>query len=278
MDKVLIFDFLNQAWRANMSWGKKDSSSEKSEEDNYVMVNNFFINTRALVEKFSPNKIFMVLEGHPKHRYALYPEYKANRIVKTAQKQEYHDKFYHDTNEIVRLGKMLPFTFCKADNYECDDVINTLCEDLQNEDITVITNDSDYIQILQMGYKKCKIYNPIKKDYMQAPKYHYVAYKALVGDKSDNIPKIISENKAIEILSNPSQFEKWLSEEENRSNFNLNYNLIKFISVPKEELLIEDGINNFPLLRNEFLNLKFQKITKEETWRKFCTTFQNVKN
>lgn len=276
MDRVLLLDGLNQMWRANMSWGKKEESSSV-EEENYVMINNFFINTRALVEKFSPNKIFLVLEGHPKHRHALYSEYKANRIIKTAEKKAKSDKFYKDANEIIRLGKMLPITFCKAENYECDDVINTLCEDLQNEDITVITNDSDYIQILQMGYKNCKVYNPIKKSYMQAPIYPYVAYKALVGDKSDNIPRLVSEAKAEKMLTDPIQFKKWMSEEENRANFNLNFNLIKFVNIPKEELLIEDGETNFSQLRSEFINMKFEKLTKEETWRKFCSTFLSVK-
>ena len=270
MDSVLLVDFANAAWRANMSWGKKEETQDE------VMIYNFFRNLRPLVEMFSPQKIFFVLEGHPKHRYALYSEYKANRIVKTAAKQEVHDKFYHNQNEILRLSKYLPITFCRAENYECDDVIATLADNMSQEEINIISNDSDYIQLLQRGYKNCKIYNPIKKTFMQSPKYHYITFKSLKGDPTDNIPGIVAESKAEKLASNPSLLSDWIILEENRSLFSINKQLIEFAKVPEEELEIEDGARDFKSLKNEFEKLDFKSLIKDVTWQKFCHTFDCV--
>jgi 5'-3' exonuclease len=45
-------------------------------------------------------------------------------------------------------------------------VVATLAEDLKDEDVVVLSNDSDFIQLLQKGYEHFKIYNPFKKQYM----------------------------------------------------------------------------------------------------------------
>lgn len=67
----------------------------------------------------------------------------------------------------------LPVKQFVASNYECDDVIASLATSLKDEDVTIISNDSDYIQLLQNDIN-VKIYNPIKKEYMKAPDYHYL--------------------------------------------------------------------------------------------------------
>jgi 5'-3' exonuclease len=272
-DNILIIDAHNMMWRANMSWGK-DKQDNKSEN---VMIYNFFRNLRPLVEMFSPSKIFMVLEGSPKHRYEIYADYKANRIVKTASKQETFDQFHVNKKEILRLLKHLPITLCKSKNYEADDVISTLCDNLKDESVTIISNDSDYIQLLQRGYSNLKIYNPMRKVFQQAPSYHYLAWKSLRGDSSDNIPGLMSDAKAEKLVSNPKLFEDWMSVEENRSLFSINKSLIEFAVVPEEEIEIEEGEKNFALLRSEFQKMEFESLTKISTWEKFCNTFKCVK-
>ena len=47
----------------------------------YHVVFNAFRNMRALVEQLQPTRLVFVLEGHPKWRYDLMPEYKANRKI-----------------------------------------------------------------------------------------------------------------------------------------------------------------------------------------------------
>jgi len=273
MDRILLIDAHNSMWRASIGFGPKPAP----DEEEFVLIFNFFRNLRPIIELFSPDKCFFVLEGHPQFRYDLLPEYKANRITKIASKKDLVDKFTKSKNEIVRLMQYLPITIARASRYECDDVVATLCDNMKDEDLTVLSNDSDYIQLLQRGYKNINIYNPIKKASMEAPSYPYVAWKCLNGDKSDNIPGLLKPKKALDTASDPELFKKYLSTEENRANFSINRQLIEFRQVPEEEIVLTEGIKNFDLLKEEFCKMKFESIINEKSWKKYTSTFDCLK-
>jgi 5'-3' exonuclease len=309
MDNILLIDAHNQLWRASIGFGPpKQIHTICTEECNhklnainiqhcscgqewkpetnrcisqasqdFVLVYNFFRSLRSILEQFSPDKCFFVLEGHPQFRYDLFADYKANRIVKNASKKDTMDKFHTSKKEVIRLMQFLPITTAKASHYECDDVISTLCDNMKDENITVLSNDSDYIQILQRGYKNCRIYNPIKKEFMEAPNYPYVAWKSLNGDKSDNIPALLKPKKALDTVTNPELFEKFLQVEENRANFSINRQLIEFRSVPEEDIEFSDGIKNFSSLKEEFTKMQFESMINEKYWGKFVNTFNCLK-
>src|SRR5271163_2339264 len=199
MDKVLLIDLHNAIWRANVSFGpptqhkvlideytdvvKCICGSPWNDEDSfcygekYNVVFNFFRNLRPLIEQFTPEKCFAVGEGHPQFRYDLYSDYKANRLIKKASRAEAQGKMMEAKEVILFLMPHLPITVVRAAHYEADDVVATLCENLKSEDLTVISSDTDYIQLLQRNYAQVQIYNPIKKIYMEAPGYPYVAWK-----------------------------------------------------------------------------------------------------
>lgn len=311
MDKILFIDAHNAIHRANIGFGAtkskahgpcldcdayitmhhqdrihcycggdwEDDKCSEEPKDDFVTIFNFFRNLRPIIELFSPDKCFFVLEGHPQFRYDLFADYKANRLVKQGIKQESKDKFLAAKDEIVRLIQYLPITICRASNYEADDVISTLCTNLNNEDLTIVSNDSDYIQLLQCNYPKLQIYNPIKKIFMDAPDYPYVVWKCLVGDPSDNIKGFpgIGTKKAQAMLNNPELLKKFLLIEENRANFSINRKLIEFSSVPAEEIVIQEGIKNFSKLKEEFFFMKFESIINDNSWKKYCDTFNCLK-
>jgi len=310
MDKILLVDGLNFIFRANITFGSKqkphelcldvtcnhklrsksvqhctcgqewiieDSRCYSQANENYVLIYNFFRNFRSLIEQFSPDKCFFVLEGRPQFRYNLYSEYKANRIIKTASKQEEMAKFHAGKNEIIRLLQYLPVTIARAAEYECDDVIASLCNNLSSEQLIIVSNDSDYLQVLQKGYSNCKVYNSIKKEYMIAPEYPYVPWKCLNGDKSDNIPSLLTPKKALQTITNPDLLAKFLSLEENRAKFNINRQLIEFQSVPEEDIEFTEGVENFSELKKEFFNMKFQSMIDGDYWIKYCNTFKCLK-
>lgn len=305
MDKVLIMDGMNAIHRANISFGpprKHDTclnqfcshkllnehvihclcgarwdNENKCYGKKFTLIFNFFRNLRPLIEDGNPDKFYFVLEGRPQFRYDLFPDYKANRIIKQASKQEAMDKINLDKNEIIRLLQYLPVTIIRAANYEADDVISTLVENMKDEDITVISNDSDYIQLLQKGYKHLTIFNPIKKEVMEAPIYPYIAWKALNGDKSDSIPGILKPAKALKTINDPELFEKFMEINENKCNFNINRQLIEFRSVPEDDLIIKDCVANFELLKQEFIKMDFQSIVNEDSWNKYVNTFKYIK-
>ena len=270
MDKILLIDGMNNIWRACVSFGPPkphtlceevenwcdhlklggvkladkhcqckspwDESDDRCYGDKYSFVFNFFRNLRPLIEDFAPDKCFFVLEGHPQFRYDLFADYKANRIIKQASRQDANDKFTYAKDIIVNLMQHLPITMARAANYEADDTIAALCDNMKDEQITVLSNDSDFIQLLQRGYKNIRVYSPIKKTDMEAPPYPYVAWKCLNGDKSDNIPGLLKPKKALAAATTPELLKKFMEVEENRANFSINRQLIEFKSVPEDEI------------------------------------------
>jgi len=274
MDKILLIDAHNNIWRACVKFG---TPPVQDVDDSIIFAFNFFRNLRPLIEEFSPEKCFFVLEGHPQFRYDLFADYKANRIIKTASKPEANEKFLKAKDIIIPLMQHLPITICRALDYEADDVIASLCENMKEEDLTVISNDSDYIQLLQKKYSHIEIYNPIKKVFMEAPQYPYVAWKCLAGDKSDNIPALLKPKKVIETINNPDLFKKFLEVEENRAAFNVNRQLIEFRNVPEEDIYLSEGHRNFNLLQQAFSEMKFESIINPKSWDKYCKTFDCLK-
>jgi 5'-3' exonuclease len=306
MDKILLIDGMNQIHRASISFNPNNLKHKQafnielnegySEEcscgeawdfiedkcsslpsDEFVIVYNFFRNLRPLIELFEPVQCFFVLEGHPQFRYDLFSAYKANRIIKEASKQKTKDKVHRSADLIIKLLMHLPLTIIKAEKYEADDVIGSLAESLQDEELTVITNDNDYVQLLQRGYKNCRVYNSIKKEFMENPSANFLQFKSLSGDKSDNIPSIAKPKKVEAMTKEPELFKKFMEIEENRANFNINRQLIEFRTIPQEELIIQHGITNFPVLREEFNKMKFESITNDFSWEKYTKTFECIK-
>ena len=279
MDKILFIDLQNQIWRALIKFGPdivhqqcfidkncdhvnhkphcKCGSPWDTEQvfcygDKYSIVFNFFRNLRPQIENFAPDKCFAVLEGHPQFRYDLYANYKANRLIKTASRSNNQLKISEAKEVIMALLPHLPITLAKADKYEADDTIASLCDNLKEEDLSIISGDSDFIQLLQRGYHNIRIYNPIKKVDMEAPQYPYVAWKCLAGDKSDNIPNLLGPKKAVATASNPELLQKFLQIEENRANFSINRQLIEFRSIPMEEIQLQEGQRHWQYLHNAF--------------------------
>jgi 5'-3' exonuclease len=310
LDKVLFIDGLNFIYRASIRFGFKESVHElcfdcdkyvvqhqlgnphckcggtwsmledKCEFEtnpDHIIIFNFFRNLRPIIELFKPDKCFFVLEGHPQFRYDLYADYKANRIIKTASKQETRDQIFRCKDEIVRLLRYLPITSCLASAYEADDVISTLVDNMSSEDLTIVSSDSDYIQLLQKGYKNFEIYNSIKKEFMVAPKYFYVAWKCLAGDKSDNIKALLKPKKVEAAMNDLKEFSKFMALEENRANFSINKKLIEFANVPLEEIIFTEGSSRLDLLKQEFEKMKFASITNDNSWNKFKSTFDCIK-
>jgi 5'-3' exonuclease len=268
MDKILIIDGNNFIWRANIGFKPKDGSTS-----DFTIVYNFFRNLKALISNFSPDSVFFVLEGHPKFRYEILSSYKANRkIIKTGSENKKQD-FNDQSNIIVDLLKYLPIHIAKAKDYECDDVIATLAENLKEEQVTVVSNDSDFIQLLQKNYKYFKLYNPMKKEYVQAPEYPYTIWKSLNGDKSDNIPKLLSDAKALKTINDPKLLESFLSVEENRANFSINRSLIEFQNIPEDQIMINQGSFEKDILKESFQKMEFESMLTEKYWSAFCEVF-----
>lgn len=282
MDKILLIDFNNFLWRASVGFSKERNNLsiiQTEEEKDQVMIYNFFRNIRPIIELFAPDKCFIVMDGYPQFRYDLLSTYKSNRIIKTgsSQKQDSNDRFHRVKDKVVQLLLLLPVTLVKANKFEADDCIGQICENLKDEHLTVVSSDGDYTQILQRNYKNAQLYNPIKKEFIKAPDYHFIQHKCLLGDQSDCIKGLLKPKKAMMCALDPSKFKEFMSIEENRANFSINRQLVEFHEIPEEDLIITEGKKDFYYLKQEFKLMKFESIINDKSWEKYKNTFNCLK-
>ena len=242
---------------------------------------NFFRQFKALIDEFKPNQVYVVLEGRPIHRYELLPEYKANRKVEESDpKYNELQKFFEQKNKIVELlSTRFPVSVVRHATSECDDTIYNLIRHSSTAiPWTVVSNDSDFIQLIQ-EYSHVKVWNPIKKEFLEAPRdYDYVTWKSLRGDGSDNVPGIpgVGDKSASEIASDPDRLAAFLSDESNARQFQRNYDLISFRKWSDEDAMDMTSSSpekNWQEVSDVFSSLGFKSIVKEGSWSKFINSF-----
>jgi DNA polymerase I len=269
--KILFLDAYNLIYRARSGFTGGD----------YPVVYNFFRSIRPIIETFDPDKVYFVLEGVPQFRKNLSEgSYKGNR--KSAG-----DDFHRQKTAIINLvSALMPFETIRHPNLECDDAIATMSTIHANkgDSVTIVSSDSDFIQLLNLENVDIKLYNPIRKKFIKAPDYDYVTWKALRGDATDNIAGIpgVGDKTATKIIKSPSKMKALLENKEKREIFERNVNLIRLVNFENNisELERNTGTGDFEMLYGAFEDLGFDSMLKEKTWNKFIKTFgrliQNV--
>ena len=264
--KVLFLDAYNLIYRARSGFTKGD----------YAVIYNFFRGIRPLVEKFNPDKVYFVLEGNPKFRAQLSEgNYKANR--KSAG-----DIFHRQKASIINMvSAMMPFYVVKHPDLECDDTIATLVYKHHNEgdESVIISSDSDFIQLL--GNMNVKLYNPIRKVFIETPEYDYVTWKALRGDATDNIPGIhgCGDTTATKLMTGkPELLKEYLSQKDRMKIFEKNVNLIRLVDFSNDLSMLQytHGHLDAEMLKETFADLGFDSMIKEKTWNKYINTFKGL--
>ena len=216
---ILFLDAYNLIYRARSGYTKGE----------YAIIYNFFRGVRPIVEKFNPDKVYFVLEGNPIFRRQLSEgNYKGNR--KSAG-----DDFHRQKAAIINIvGELFPFESVRHPDLECDDAIATLSikHASEGDNVTIISSDSDFIQLLNIDRYDIKLYNPIKKKFVDQPDYDYVTWKALRGDATDNIHGIpgIGDKTATKLVKDPIKMSAVLENKEKRAIFEKNVNQINFLS------------------------------------------------
>lgn len=256
----------------------------------YHVVFNAFRNLRALVEQLQPTRLVFVLEGHPKWRYDLMPEYKANRKIDVSPDGQAVDpaneKRLADLKNFFRqvpiitsaLASVFPVSVVRHPDHECDDTIYNLIKRSSSAvPWTVVSNDSDFVQLLN-EFEHVKLYNPHSKSYEQDPGYDYVVWKALRGDGSDNIPGIpgIGDETATQLVNDPDGLVRLFERADAASRFERNVELIKFRTWTDDEAMqmsSSDPIRDWEHVRKLFVEMGFNSLLKEKTWSKFVDTF-----
>ena len=176
-------------------------------------------------------------------RNDIYDTYKATRVQKTNFNKKIFSIFSDYTNS-------LGFKYISQSRLEGDDVIYltqkmaktaiaaiaaSATSDIK---VIIITNDNDFLQLVDT---QTLVYNMQFKELMKRgfnnPKVDLL-FKAIYGDKSDNITKIgagITKEKALMISNMTDEDrEKYIKECGYEDKFRLNMKLISFENIPKE--------------------------------------------
>jgi len=270
---ILAIDFMNQAHRARSGFQMGPAP----------VVFNFFRQFKSLVDQFKPTRIYVALEGKPVHRYEALGEYKANRKVEADDPRAKElEKFFKQKDVIVDLlQKHFPVSVVRHATSECDDTLANLVKRSSSAvDWVLVSSDTDFIQLLQ-DHPNLKLYNPVQKQFVEAPDYDYVVWKALRGDPSDNIPGVpgIGDKTAEKIALDPDLLKEHVAKPDVEPIFTRNYDLIRFKEWTNEEL---DAMTssapdkNWDAVKEVFAGYGFNSMVKDGAWEKFTSSFDNL--
>lgn len=263
--KVLLLDGYNLMYRARHGFARGEHST----------IFSFFRSLRPLVEKFDPDKVYFVIEGYPKKRMSLLPEYKGTRVY------DDKDDFQRQKRFIIKMLKeRFPVEVVRHPDHECDDVIGNLVIDTHRDDeCIVVSTDTDFIQLYNFS-DTVVLYNPIRKKYVPKPMYDYVTWKSLKGDGSDNIEGFhgIGDKRATAMALDESLLNEFLAKDNNLNLFERNYELIRFFDLKQEMCNLEKSnpVVDWDDVKRQFIEFEFYSITNDKSWNKFVTTFQNL--
>tara|TARA_Y100000310_G_scaffold62225_1_gene57529 strand:+ start:6636 stop:7577 length:942 start_codon:yes stop_codon:yes gene_type:complete len=268
--KVLILDGYNLLHRARSGFNRGD----------FPIVFNFFRGVRPIVEKFNPDFCYFTLEGVPVDNLAIDPQYKANRVV-DPDDESYKSFKTQKKVCIDLLQSYFPIRVVKHPHYEADDVVYNIVKNCASDDeVTVVSSDSDFIQLYN-EFDNVDLWNPISKSFVKKPDYDYVTWKSLRGDTGDNIFGIpgVGDKTALKLVRTPSLLQEKLQNQNFKNIFEKNISLIKFSSFSgglSNVLHLSSLKMNWNEIREIFETFEFHSMIKESTWEKYVKTFDNL--
>lgn len=257
-----MVDAYNQLHRARFGFGGGE----------HPIAFNFFRSLRALTQQFSPDIVYFVLEGVPRNNKLALPEYKGNRTASP-------DNFQRERAQIVDAIKDLPIVIVRHPDFECDDVLYSVARRWhQNDEVVVLSTDSDFIQ-MHADLPNLTLWHTVNKEKVEPPDYDYALWKSLAGDKTDNVPKLLSVKAAERLVKDEAAFAEKMLDEEFAALQQRNYSVIKFELLNDEQmeaLEIHRGVANFDQLRERFRSYAFKSIAEGPAWDKFVKTFEKL--
>ena len=197
-NRVLIVDGLNLYLRAFAVNGALN--------DNGVPVGGLTGFLRSLayaIREVNPTRVIVVYDGQggSQRRRKIHPEYKANR--KPGKRITRWDAFKNASEEknamkiqfsrLIEYLDFLPINVISIDKIEADDTIAYIAHTLLDEDVTILSADQDFLQLVN---ERITVWSPTKKKFYTprmvmddygVPAHNFLMYKVLMGDKSDNI-------------------------------------------------------------------------------------------
>lgn len=161
----------------------------------------------SLLEKEKPEYLAVAFDTGRTFRDDLYPEYKATRAKMPEDLRPQIERI----REVVRIFRI---PVLEAEGFEADDVLGTVARQAAREgnEVLILSGDRDLLQLVDdricvrlpgrsfsdsVDYDKARF---LKEWGFEPPQL--IDYKAMVGDKSDNIPGVpgVGEKTATSLL------------------------------------------------------------------------------
>lgn len=195
--RVLVIDGLNTFIR---SYAASPVTNENGEHVGGI--SGTLLSIGHAIKAINPTRVIVVFDGKngSAKRRQLFSEYKANRKVKIRlNRPEAVDGEDNQLQQLMRLVEyldVLPVTTVVLDNAEADDIIAYMVESCfhkEGEQVYIMSSDKDFYQLVS---KDVIVWSPTKKKlYFEQDVFdeygiyptNFVTYRALLGDKSDNI-------------------------------------------------------------------------------------------
>ena len=218
----------------------------------------FFTSIQGLIKRFNVplSNIIFALDC-PRSNIWRMPRietYKANRDDTPKSSSISHIfKYTYDT-VLPELIERYGVKILKIKRAEADDVAAVVAGELlakyPEREVLIITNDCDYLQLLQ---PRIHIWNLQKKNIAERSKGSReldLQLKIILGDKSDNIPKCFpkcGERTALKYIENPDELERAFTKYPgSREIYERNTIIIDFNHIPEEiKTEIREGFDKF---------------------------------
>ena len=291
-DKVLIIDGLNTFIRC--------FSAIPTLNDDGAHVGGivgFLRSVGYAIRTIRPTRTVIVFDGKggSNRRKKLFPEYKAgrnmserlNRSYDFNDKEDEHQSMIMQLTRVIDYLDYLPITTITIEGIEADDTMAYLTKQvMKTSKIVLMSTDKDFLQLVNHRVSvwsptKKKMYDPPKvlEDY-GIPSHNFAVFRAIDGDKSDNINGVrgwglktiqkkiplLLEDKILTIEDIIEEDEKL---KENEELLNRNYTLMQLdevdISMSAKTKIIDKVRGKI----NRLNKLKFQKSFIED--RLFAT-------
>lgn len=170
-------------------------------------VSGFLKSLGFLVRTLEPTKVILCWDGPggSQKRRSIFKDYKLGRKPSKPARLNKNFEFEEESiqeNKIYQRRRLaeylkdLPVSQLIMPNIEADDVIAFLCKMYKEENKVIVSNDKDFHQLLD---EKTRIYKPGKKEFYEVGDlmseyniypYNFALARAVVGDKSDNLPGV----------------------------------------------------------------------------------------
>jgi DNA polymerase-1 len=209
MDKLLLFDGHNLLFR--MFFGIPGTVKNSKGEDIKAVIG-FISSVIKYISKFKPDRVCIVFDSETSiaDKSLDYSDYKSNRIDYT--KVPDSENPFTQLPKILKILDFMGIPYMVVKDHEADDYIASICEKYRDlYEITIVSTDQDFFQLVR---DNIVVFNPFGKEgtlYNSEKIYEklgvkpeqIIEYKALMGDKSDNINGIrgVGPKTAQKILS-----------------------------------------------------------------------------